>query len=396
MHSKSAVLCVIYFSASVAAIAAQEAPLTDCDKYAASGFDLYPKKYAIPLTKLDPRTAIPACEEAVRKYPDSKRLIFQLGLSYSRGGQHGAALANFRKAGEDGYPPAQIGVGMMHAKGLGVPKDEAEAINWYRKAAEQGDIGGQIMLGLMYENGNGVRQDYSVALNWYQQAADQGSALAQDQIGIFYLKGTGIKQDGAQAVAWFRKAADQGLANSQYNLGVMYESGAGVPQDRSEALGWYKKAANQGHEQAKKKLVALETVPVDKPQFQNGPTRPKQDAVASAAVDAKIERFLDEFSCANARPGDVQVCEDLLINHIYINSRDANGRVCRSRTPSRGQASPNVCSVARRVKSAPLAGSPGPGSRKGSRRKPNSRSAVSKAVPYDLSTCSSMLSLHGG
>lgn len=52
-------------------------------------------------------------------------------------------------------------------------------------------------------------------------------------------------------------------------------------------------------------------------------------AVASAAVDANIEKFLDEFSCANARPGDVQVCEDLLINHVYMNSRDANGRACR-------------------------------------------------------------------
>ena len=245
---------VLVFSPCLA-WAEQEAPVTDCDRYAASELDQ--TNPGVPFEKIDRKAAIPACEEAVRTYPGSARLIFELGRSYLKGGDFAAALMRFRQGAEQTYPPALNAIGTMYANGSGVPKDESEAVNWYRKSAERGYVGGQLNFGLMYENGRGVPRDYAVALQWYRKAAAQGSALAQDSIGYFYGQGMGVKRDDGEAVAWFRRAAEQGMAGAQYNLGTMYEKGFGVPQDRSQALAWYQKSADQGNGNAKKKLAAL-------------------------------------------------------------------------------------------------------------------------------------------
>ena len=42
------------------------------------------------------------------------------------------------KAAEQGNAGAQANLGIMYARGEGVPKNDTEAAKWYRKAAEQG------------------------------------------------------------------------------------------------------------------------------------------------------------------------------------------------------------------------------------------------------------------
>jgi TPR repeat protein len=44
----------------------------------------------------------------------------------------------YRKAAEQGYPPAEYDLGRMLADGRGVRKNEAEAEVWFRRAAEKG------------------------------------------------------------------------------------------------------------------------------------------------------------------------------------------------------------------------------------------------------------------
>ncbi len=79
----------------------------------------------------------------------------------------------FRLAGEQGDPAAQLGLGHMYEKGLGVPHDHAEAVKWYRKAAEQDEALAQTSLGFMYGKGRGVPQDYVQAHMWYNLAASR-------------------------------------------------------------------------------------------------------------------------------------------------------------------------------------------------------------------------------
>jgi len=68
-------------------------PLTDCDKYAGSPYDPSLKGAGVAADKIDPTLAIPACEEAVRNYPNNGRFLFQLGRSYFAAKDDAQALA---------------------------------------------------------------------------------------------------------------------------------------------------------------------------------------------------------------------------------------------------------------------------------------------------------------
>jgi len=278
---------------------AQNAPVTDCDKLAANPDDPQRKASGVAIDKIDASAAIPACEAALRQYPDDVRLNHQLGRAYVAAKNYQAAVEHYRKAAEQGYAPAQVNLGLryqdgrgvsqdyrealvwyrkaaeqgyapaqvnlgkMYENGQGVSKDETQAVAWYRKAAEQGYAIAQANLGVMYENGRGVSQDYREALVWYRKAAEQGYAPAQVNLGFMYQNGQGVSKDETQAVAWYRKAADQGYALAQTNLGRMYENGRGVSQDYRQAVAWYRKAAEQGNEFAKNKITALASIDPD-------------------------------------------------------------------------------------------------------------------------------------
>jgi TPR repeat protein len=236
---------------------AKAAPLTDCDTYAASDLDPQRKDGGLPVDKLDPNKAIPACIEALERYSDTIRFQTQLGRAYLKKGDFGNALIWNRKAADRGSVLAQANLGIMYEQGRGVPKDDAQAVAWYRKAVEQGFAFGQAHLGIMYEQGRGVPKDDAQAVAWYRKAAEQGNALGQVRLGIMYEQGHGAPKDDAQAVAWYRKAAEQGNALGQVRLGIMYEQGRGVPKDDAQAVAWFRKAADQDNPDAEYSLGVM-------------------------------------------------------------------------------------------------------------------------------------------
>ena len=152
---------------------------------------------------------------------------------------------------------AQYNLGVMYAQGLGIEKNEQEAVGWYQKAASQGYPEAQSNLGLMYEFGRGVDVDYELAMNWYLKAAAQGYALAQHNIGSMYFNGNGVPKDDERASEWYRKAAEQGFALAQNALGAMYAKGWGVEEDVTTGLDWIMKAARQGLPDAKKNAFTI-------------------------------------------------------------------------------------------------------------------------------------------
>lgn len=187
-----------------------------------------------------------------------------------------------------GQPAAQANMGIRYREGKGVPKDDAEAVNWFQKAAEQGNPVAQYNLGLLYNHGYGVRIDRSAAeswfrkaaaqgcrpaqhllttgsfsgfavsrdevLGWYGNAAEQGDTDAQVWLGYCYAQGKGVPIDDSEALKWYRKAAESGSAEAQFHLGDRYQHGKGVAQSYAEAVKWYRKSAAQGDQWAKEQL----------------------------------------------------------------------------------------------------------------------------------------------
>ena len=136
-------------------------------------------------------------------------------------------------------------------------KNYAGALRWYRVAADQGNALAQVGIGNLHAMGLGVAQDYAEALRWYRLSAAQGNSEAQDQLGFFYLSGWGVPQDYAQALSLFRKAAEQGNEVAQRNIGMMFLQGLGVAADRAEAIRWFRKAAEKGDDDSKDALKYL-------------------------------------------------------------------------------------------------------------------------------------------
>jgi len=168
------------------------------------------------------------------------------GLTGPGGLNDRAAVSKLRASAEQGDATAQFKLGELYFRGLGVPKDEVEAVNWYRKAADQGHAIAQNYLGSMYRLGLGVAKDEAEAVKWYRKAAEQGNANGQYSLGVSYEIGLGVPQDQAEAAKWYRKAAEQGEASAQNNLGVAYAEGRGVAKDDLEAVKWFRAAAEQG------------------------------------------------------------------------------------------------------------------------------------------------------
>jgi TPR repeat protein len=248
---------VLNFTRQIAAGPA-DAPATDCDFYAASDLDRERKANGVPFDKINSAVAVPACESAVRKYPNSVRLVYQLGRAYSKKSDFKSAFAQYQKAADQGSMLAEYDLGVAYQRGSGVAKDEAQAVAWYRRAAEQGFALAQSNLGNMYRAGQGVPQDFAEGLKWLRKAAEQGNIRASLIVGLMYGDGQGATKNYAESVKWLRVAADQGEAEAQRLLGVMYEFGGGVPKNLTDAKDWYRKAASQGNEEAQRKLADLE------------------------------------------------------------------------------------------------------------------------------------------
>lgn len=161
-------------------------------------------------------------------------------------GDFPTALRTWRPLAKSGNVKAQFNVGLMYENGMGVPKDDAEAVKWYRRAAEQGLAEAQTNLGSMYETGKGVPQDDAEAVKWHRRAAEQGYAMAQYSLGLMSANGKGVLQDDAEAVKWYRRTAEQGLAEAQADLGLRYANGKGVTQDVVLAHMWLNIASARG------------------------------------------------------------------------------------------------------------------------------------------------------
>ena len=168
-----------------------------------------------------------------------------------------SAIEKLQPLAERGNTKAQYRIGMMYASGLGVERDDAEALKWFQLAldklqtlSEKGDADAQFRLGSMYYNGWALQQDRAEATTWYHRAAEGGDVVSQYNLGVMYFDGKDVQQDRPEAARWFRKAAEKGNADAQQFLGGMYYNGWGLDRDHAEGANWYRSAAEQGHADA--------------------------------------------------------------------------------------------------------------------------------------------------
>ncbi len=178
-------------------------------------------------------------------------------------------------------------LGRYYFAGVGVDKNEIEAVKWFRKAAEQGDAHAQYALGHLLLDGIGVQQNTVEATRWFQSGAKQGDAQSEFALGLCYAKGNGVSQNFVEAYKWYSVAAAQGLTNaisSQAGIAMFfmtpeqiakgqklaaefkptttvpytpYTANSQEQLDEIQAAKWYRIAADEGNTTAQLHLGAM-------------------------------------------------------------------------------------------------------------------------------------------
>jgi len=68
----------------------------------------------------------------------------------------------------------------MHEEGWGFQTNLEKAVALYRRAAEAGEPDAQLMMGMLHADGRGVERNEERAKVWLMRAATQGSTPARE------------------------------------------------------------------------------------------------------------------------------------------------------------------------------------------------------------------------
>ncbi|MDC0296786.1 sel1 repeat family protein [bacterium] len=127
--------------------------------------------------------------------------LFDAGIAAYQASNLPLAHEKFLAASRKGHADSQFNLGLMYEQGIGVGKNEKEAVVWYGKSAMQGNSAAQFNLGVLYENGRGTKVDFAKANAWYRKASVQGDPLAIGNLGMLYVRGDGVKVNRVAGVA---------------------------------------------------------------------------------------------------------------------------------------------------------------------------------------------------
>lgn len=98
-----------------------------------------------------------------------------------RNGEVHPLVRDIQRRAHSGDAEAQVDLGALYEKGLGVASDGAEALRWYQRAADQGNVYGQYFTGLLLGRGSsGVTRDVDAAAVWFAKASAQTFYMADE------------------------------------------------------------------------------------------------------------------------------------------------------------------------------------------------------------------------
>ncbi|TYA58909.1 tetratricopeptide repeat protein [Formosa maritima] len=126
---------------------------------------------------------------------------FEAGLKAVDADNMPQAFQEFLEAAKEGHIDSQFNVALMYEQGLGVSKNESEALFWYESSASRGNSGAQFNLGVLYENGIGTTINFAKANEWYRKASEQGDGLAIGNLGMLYIRGQGVQENKVAGIA---------------------------------------------------------------------------------------------------------------------------------------------------------------------------------------------------
>jgi TPR repeat protein len=230
--------------------------VTDCDRLAAMSYDTghAPNLAGIEVAKIDIATAAAACSDAMQRYPDVARFVFEAGRIATARKDFVEARRLYDKAAAAGYAMALNNIGGMYEGGQRGPVNYPEAAHWYRKSVDAGEPIAMVDLGWLYVTAHGVSKNCAEGVRLYEAAVKAGIPSAMNNLGLLYLRGQCVRRDYDEAHRLFEQGIAFNDASSMNGMGAIYNEGDGVRRDLKVAREWFEKAAALGDPEAKQNL----------------------------------------------------------------------------------------------------------------------------------------------
>jgi TPR repeat protein len=194
------------------------APVTECDRLAARPGAAPAGLLGVDQLALDTARAIPACREAVSRYPAELRFQVWLARTLTRVGRYAEARDLYEKAADKGSADAISSLGYIHKNGLGVRRDYAKARAFYEKAAAAGSAAAMNNLGVLYRDGLGVDKSVAIAHSWYEKAAEHGDPVAMHNLALNFGQGESVARNAGTAGRYLLAAARAGNTKARSEL----------------------------------------------------------------------------------------------------------------------------------------------------------------------------------
>ncbi|TQV79450.1 sel1 repeat family protein [Exilibacterium tricleocarpae] len=138
-------------------------------------------------------------------------------------GNFSKAFYLYKSLAEQGYSNAQLYIGESLYLGLGVEKNDLQAVFWLEKAAGAGEGQAMFILGKIL----GEQTDFQKAYAWYEKASKQGYYPAFYKMAIYEEKNRLEKKSKEHILYLYEKAAMSGHLYAKKELGVRLIKGWG-------------------------------------------------------------------------------------------------------------------------------------------------------------------------
>jgi len=143
-------------------------------------------------------------------------------------------------------------LGVLHAHGKGVKKNDYHAFQYYRRAASLGHARASYECGKMLLAASSDDKKIKAAIQLIESAAKKGDVKSQAILSVLYWRGIKVSKDGEKA-RYYAELSHNKSSRSCNVLGEIYES---VDQPQT-AFGYYHRAARMGDLSGTKRCATL-------------------------------------------------------------------------------------------------------------------------------------------
>lgn len=208
----------------------------------------------------DEDRAIELFKAASKKNPYA---AYKLGDIYSKEGDNESAqkyykgaFEKFKKLEDEGDDNLKYKIGVMYLKGLGVPENLSEAINYFKESMDFGNPYAAYRISRIYlESEEVTEEDLNKAIELLEKAAYKGkNVMAKYALGEIYSNEKYGRIDMKKAVDILKEAAIENNIASINLLGKIYADKNTDYYNINEAIKCFKEAAAQDNEYAQYRL----------------------------------------------------------------------------------------------------------------------------------------------